>query len=295
MTDRNRFLQPQALLLLGCALAVAAACGVDQTTGSSSALSSAVVAASSATATLLCAPTAAQTAACAGKAAADACTLTAAATGLPADAAGTCRATINGSGVACVPTPPAPPAEVVAACAGKAAADACTFTEPDGDVKTGACGSPPGGTVLACHPVRVPPQAAIDACASKVKGDACALPPHGHETTSEAGTCGLGPTGAGPLACQHAQDALPDATAACASLAAGAACTLGDGHRESVTGSCVVPAAGGAAVCVVSCAALGHGHGQCGADHGHGDDHGDDHGDGHGHDGMGGAPDGGPH
>ena len=265
--DRNRFLQLPPLLL-GCVLLAAAACSVDSANFADSTLSSTLVSASAATGTLLCSPTTGQTAACSGKAAGDACTLTAAATGLHTDVAGTCRATITGQGVACVPAPRAPPAEAVAACSGKAAADTCTFTEPDGDVRTGACGSPPGSTALACGPVRAPPQGAVDACASKAKGDACSLPPH-HGETAEAGTCGLGPTGAGPLACQHAQDALPDATAACAALAAGAACTLG-GHRERVSGTCVVPAAGGAGVCVVPCGALGHGHGQCGGDHGPG-------------------------
>jgi hypothetical protein len=66
----------------------------------------------------------------------------------------------------------------------------------------------------------------------------------------------MGPAGTGPLACAPAQDLLPNAEAACTGLDAGASCTLGR-RGDTATGTCVTPAGGGKAVCVVSCGTLG--------------------------------------
>jgi hypothetical protein len=98
----------------------------------------------------------------------------------------------------------------------------------------------------------MPPQAAVDACAGLEAGVSCKLPSR-CEGESGAGVCSLGPASTGPLACARAQELLPPAAKACADLAVGAACTLGRGH-ETASGTCVTPAAGGSAVCVVACA-----------------------------------------
>ena len=243
------------LAAVGAALlwAAAPACsaGADSSI-STSALSTAIGTATTSSGTLLCAPTQAQLDACSGKAASDACSLASADGGT--GVTGTCRTTVDGASVACAPNLPAPPQALIDACSSHAAGDACQVTEADGDVRSVVCATARDGTTLACRRVPTPPQAAIDACSSHAAGDACALPGHGDGGTI-AGVCSLGPAGTGPLACAPAQDLLPDATAACSGLSAGATCTLASRH-ESVSGSCVTPSAGGAAVCVVSCASL---------------------------------------
>lgn len=238
-----------------------------------------------ATGTLLCAPTQAQIDACAGMAAGATCSLTA--PDGTTQIAGTCHETIDGAAVACAPNPPGPPQELVDACTGKAAGDACTVTEEDGDTRNGNCVTARDGTTLICGRDFTPPQAAIDACATLAAGDTCTMPAGGDgehdedgDTETESGICSNGPAGTGPLACTEADHVNPPATRACAGLAAGAACSIGhDGHGPS--GTCVVPAAGGDAVCVPACSDLGGHFGD--GDHGDGD-HGDDD-----HDGDGGT------
>jgi len=101
--------------------------------------------------------------------------------------------------------------------------------------------------------VHNPPQVAIDACTGLAADDACTLPGHDDGGTI-AGTCSNGPTGTATLACSPTR-VRADATAACAGLADGAACTL-TSHRDSVSGTCTTPSAGGSAVCVVACVDL---------------------------------------
>ncbi len=244
-------------LLLASFLALAAlisACGggTPDPAEATSALSSALEASTAASGTLLCAPADEQVAACAGIAAGDACELTPP-DGAPA-VAGTCRATLDGSAVACAPNPPAPPQELVDACTGKATGDACQVAEAFGNTRDGVCGTARDGATLVCGRVRIPPQAAVDACASLAAGDACTMTgPLGMGSAS--GVCSLGPASTGPLACAPRKDLLPHGEQACAGLAAGATCTLGRRH-EALPGTCVVPVEGSAAVCVVACADL---------------------------------------
>lgn len=259
----------------------------DQVGAGASALEAAVVAAATSPGALLCTPTEAQTAACSGKAAGDACTFPGFDGG--AGIAGTCRTTIDGAGVACAPTPPAPPQVLIDACAGKTAGAACSVAER-GHTETGACALAPDGATLACRPVRTPPQAAVDACTGKAAGDACALPGRGADggTAGPAGTCDLGPLGTGPLACEPPHGHMLDAAAACTGKAAGAACTLGGERRHpGVSGTCVTPSGASAAVCVIACNALGGSFG-CGGPGGHGGGPGGGHGGGMGG-GMGGG------
>jgi hypothetical protein len=119
--------------------------------------------------------------------------------------------------------------------------------------------------------VRSPSAVTVAACTSKAAGDACTFTGEGTERDGgadvETGICSLGSTGAGPLACEKASELLPDATAACANLAAGAACSLADRH-ESIAGVCTTPAGGGSSACIVACADLG-GSFDCGGGRGH--------------------------
>ena len=244
-------------VLLASFLALAAltsACG-GGTPGSAeapSALSSALEASTAASGTLLCAPADAQVAACASKAAGDACELTPP-DGAPA-VAGTCRTTIDGATVGCAPNPPAPPRELVEACADKVASATCQVAEAFGNSRDGVCVTARDGATLVCGRVRVPPQGAVDACASLAAGDSCTMAGQGAMGTG-SGVCSLGPASTGPLACAPQKDLLPNGEQACAGLSAGATCTLGRRH-ETVSGTCVAPAAGTATVCVVACADL---------------------------------------
>ena len=242
------------------AVLVTTACGQGTAKSSTtSALSAALAASTDSSGTLLCAPAEAQVAACTGKVAGDACVLTPS-----ADAAavpGTCRTTIDGAAVACAPNPPAPPKELVDACTGKSAGATCQVTEAFGNTRDGACITARDGATLVCGRVHAPPQAAVDACAARVVGDACAMSdPRGQG--SRNGVCSLGPAGSGPLACAPPKDLLPNGEQSCVGLAAGATCTLGHRH-EAITGTCIVPAADTAAVCVVACADL-RGRFECG-------------------------------
>ncbi|MGC3998511.1 MAG: hypothetical protein QM767_14020 [Anaeromyxobacter sp.] len=240
-------------------IVLAAACGKGistsgtSTTTTTSVLATAYASSTASSGTLLCSPQQAQLDACAGLAAGDACTLTG--TDGTTSIDGTCRATLDGTAVACSPTPPAPPQELVEACADKALSDACTVTEPDGDTREGVCVTARDGATVICGRQHTPPQAAVDACASAAAGDACSFT-GGHDGAQTiSGVCALGPGESGVLACVPAQQIRPGATEACAGLAGGDACTLGG--RHAVDGTCVVPAAGGDAVCVPGCGTLG--------------------------------------
>ena len=205
-----------------------------------------------ATGPLKCAPSEGMLNACSGKATGDACALSGKRDGgfsLP----GSCRTTLDGSGLACVPTPPGPPSFLVNACSGKAAGGACSATGPSGRTLDGTCRTGRASTVLFCG--RTPPAAWADACAGLAPGDSCSRPEH-RDGGSKPGVCRTGPTGA--LACRSA--AFPGAQA-CAGLDAGAACTFGFGRKhetDALSGSCVVPASGGAATCLVACTELFH-------------------------------------
>jgi hypothetical protein len=239
----------------------AAACGQASrsTSASSSALSSALAASTDAAGTLLCSPAQAQIDACSGKAAGGACELTPPSG--TATVAGTCRTTIDGTTVACAPNPPAPPQELVDACTGKDAGATCQVTEAFGNTRDGVCVTARDGATVVCGRVHTPPQAAIDACAALESGVACTMPAH-EGTGSVAGVCSLGPARTGPLACAPKKDLLPHGEQACVGLAAGATCTLGRRH-EAISGTCVAPVVGSAAVCVVACADL-RGRFECG-------------------------------
>jgi hypothetical protein len=251
----------QKILASSAALVAAlflAACGQAGTGGSrtgaitSDVLADTVAAANEATGTMLCAPSQDQIDACAGLAAGDACSLTSP-DGL-VSVAGACRAILDGVTLACGHVPPAPPRPLVEACAGKATGDACTVTEPDGDSHDGTCVAARDGATLVCGRAHLPPQAALDACASLAAGDACTMTRLDGGTMT--GVCSLGPAGTGALACLPPQMLRPSATTACASKAAGDACAIGS-PMHPVAGSCVTPAAGGAAVCQAACAAFG--------------------------------------
>lgn len=249
------------LAALAAAALLVTACGSGSTSNGASSNAAAVSAmaaslssATDASGTLMCTPSQAQVDACASLAAGAACTLTStAADGTTVTRDGTCRASLDGATVGCAPNPPAPPAALVDACTAKVLGDACTVTEADGDTHTGLCVTARDGATLVCGRAHTPPQVAIDACATAAAGDTCTF--SGMMGAAHTGVCSLGPAGTGPLACAPAQAIRPSATAACSGLAAGAACTIG--YRHALTGTCVVPAAGGDPVCLAACGALG--------------------------------------
>jgi len=221
--------------------------------------------AASASGPLLCTPSSTQTRACTGLAVGAACTLTRSFHDHDGDAdddagvltiAGTCRSTFDGTGVACVPNPPAPPSALTGPCSGKAAGDACEVQGPLGGTFQGACVDPRGSGTLFCGRARTPPQPLIDACGGKTAGDACALGER-RDGGTFAGVCGNGPAGAGPLACAPNRDHTAKLAAACTGLDAGTACTLGKGHWD-IDGTCTTPAGGGAALCLPACGELRH-------------------------------------
>jgi hypothetical protein len=244
---KNTFRLAVAALSAASAWGILPAC-----TGGTTNTTTAPVSANAATSpsgALLCAPTQAQLDACTGKAGSDGCSLSRGDAGT--SIAGTCRSTIDGAKIACVPNPPAPPQALIDACSGHAAGDSCQATERDRHMEQGICAAAPGGSTLACFHFHSPPQAAIDACSGHASGDSCTLPGH-RDAGTIAGTCSLGPASTGPLACRPAHELEGDVTAACVGLAAGSACTLSSRH-EHAAGSCVMPADGGAEVCVIPC------------------------------------------
>jgi len=256
------------LVITGCAQSSRTADTTSSTTTSAataSTLATAMASATSASGTLLCTPAQAQVDACASLAAGAACTLTATSTATDGSTtttttAGTCVTSLDGATVACAPNPQAPPQALVDACASKALGDPCTATEPDGDTHTGTCVTARDGATTICGRAHTPPQVAIDACSAKATGDACTMSrtlPDSSSATA-TGVCALGPGSTGVLACAPAQSLRPSATSACTGLAAGTTCTIGD-RDHTTTGTCVVPAAGGDAVCLAACGDLGGG------------------------------------
>jgi hypothetical protein len=208
---------------------------------------------------LLCTPSAAEVSACQGLAAGAACSLTRAIGDHDGDAdddagvvsiAGTCRSSFDGSEVACIPTPPAPPAALTDACSGKTPGTSCTVQGPRGTL-TGICFDPHGSGTLICGPIHTPPQPLVDACTGKAAGDACPLRERRDGGTVD-GVCGNGPTGMGPLACGPVRDPSARLAAACTGLDAGTACTIGE-RRWGLEGTCTAPAGGGAALCLLPC------------------------------------------
>jgi hypothetical protein len=202
---------------------------------------------------LRCAPSPVMLDACFGKAVGDACSLTGrwdAGFSFP----GSCRSTLDGTGVACVPNLPPPPSFLVDACSGKSSGAACAATGPAGHTFEGACKSAGGSGTLFCGKSHTPPAAVVEACSGKSAGDACLRPEH-RDGGSKPGVCSAGRAGTEPLACRPASS---PGVAACTGMDAGAVCTLGFGHHghEGPSGSCVVPAAGGPASCLVSCTEL---------------------------------------
>ena len=230
MKNRNNLAFSLTAAALGLAVA---ACGGNARTGTadaSSPLSAAVASSTASSGTLLCAPAQGQLDACASKAPGDACTLTSTKTdGTTQEVAGTCRTTLDGTTVACAPNPPAPPEELVAACAAKSAGEACTVDEAFGDSRSGVCVVAGGSGVLVCGRVRTPPPAAVDACASHTAGDACSMTLDSRTVT---GVCSMGPASTGPLACAPKRDLIPHGVEACTGLAAGATCTMGATGRR---------------------------------------------------------------
>jgi len=214
---------------------------------------------------LMCTPSSTQTSACSGMAAGSPCTLPRSKGNGHRDTdndggvrtiAGTCRSTFGGSGVACVPNPPAPPQVLTAPCGGKAAGDACTVQAPFGGAFNGNCVDRPGSATLICGRVRMPPQPLVDACDGKTAGDGCIFGGH-HDGGIFTGVCGNGPTGQGPLACAPSQDSSPRPAAACKGLDAGTACSVGQAPWQ-VEGACTTPAGGGAALCLPPCPEPGY-------------------------------------
>jgi len=231
-------------LLLGCNTGTGP--GADNPSGSTSAVSTADGGTSSRP--LLCTPTSGQLDACSGKMSGDDCTLSDADKDFTLN--GACRATVDGSAVACAPKPPGPPPALTDACSGKAAGDTCQAQGFFGSF-SGVCITAPFSGALVCGRVHTPPQPAIDACSGKAAGDACALGEK-RDGGTFPGVCSNGPTGTGPLACGPNRDRTSFLAAACSGLDAGASCTLGHKDR-GITGTCVTPSGGGSKVCIVSC------------------------------------------
>jgi hypothetical protein len=204
---------------------------------------------------LRCAPSTGMLDACSGKAVGDACSLSSKHDG-GFSVPGSCRATFDGAGVACVPNFPGPPSFLVDACTGKAADVSCSATGPAGRSFQGMCITARQSGTLFCGREHTPPLGLLDACSGKSAGEACTRPEH-RDGGSKPGVCRAGPAGGSALSCRPASS---PGVLACTGQDAGASCTLGFGHKESggPAGSCVTPAAGGPASCVVSCEDLFH-------------------------------------
>ena len=247
----------RTLVLAAVASLLATGCnGAMNSGGGNNAASSSATSADggmAATGPLRCAPSEGMLEACTGKAAGAACTLGGAQDGgwsLP----GSCRSTFDGTGLACAPQPRGPPSVLVDACSGMAAGGACTATGRWGGTFTGTCEAAPASGTLFCGRAHSPPAAVSEACSGKSAGDACTRPER-RDGGTQPGVCRT--DGAGDLACRPAST--PGETA-CAGLDAGATCTFGGKGEwaEALSGSCVVPASGGDASCLVSCVDLFH-------------------------------------
>jgi hypothetical protein len=244
---------------LVAAAMLAASCGgsADTSTEKSSAddaLSLAFASVIQSSGTLVCSPSQSQIDLCSGLKAGDACTLTS--TGGSKTFAGTCRATLDGASIGCAPNPPAPPKELADPCAGKAAGAACQVQEAIGNARDGVCAATLDGSTLICGRVVEPPKAIVDACAKLEAGATCTLSSSAAGKDPLTGVCSHGPAGSGALACLPAQELNPPWQKVCDGKESGADCTLGRAPF-AVSGKCEVPAAGGAAVCVLPCMSLG--------------------------------------
>jgi len=169
---------------------------------------------------------------------------------------GTCRSTFDGTGVACVPNPPPPPAALSQPCAGMDAGSTCQAKGPFGGGFQGSCVDPRGTGTLICFRVPTPPQPLVEACAGKATGDACEFGER-RDGGTFTGVCANGPAGLGPLACKPAHVPADRLAAACEGIDAGSACMLGR-WAWSIEGTCTSPAAGGAALCLPPCPSPGH-------------------------------------
>lgn len=101
-------------------------------------------------------------------------------------------------------------------------------------------------------PPRGPPPEALQACSGLSEGAACAFT---HRDRNLTGTCRTGPEG-GALACAPAgmgpgghHGPPPEALAACASLASGAACTVSF-NGQTQAGTCVAGPSGEPLACL---------------------------------------------
>jgi hypothetical protein len=149
-------------------------------------------------------------------------------TGGSADAA--VIAQLAAVGAQCTPELPRP---AVAACAGKAAGDACTVMR-EGQTVNAKCGNDDG--VLMCgadEDAEGLPPVLTDPCTGKTPGVACTVT--GHER-SFAGVCTAVPAG-GTLACLPPPPPPPPPVAACNGKAAGDSCSFGDAASPH-TGNC---------------------------------------------------------
>jgi hypothetical protein len=218
-------------------------------------------------------PSAPPFAACANKKAGDACTFTD--DDESATVNGTCTPKRNRPDVLMCKGPDedededrAPPP--VAACTGKKAADACSFTARAFTI-SGNCGAIPGTSALVCLPT--PPQELIDACAHKALDDSCTVVLGGISWTA---TCQTAPDGT-TLACLPTFSAFPPhpdgsermpatmptcsrasggplcaAIAACASKATDADCSF-QWKDDAISGVCRTMPDGSTPVCAPLC------------------------------------------
>jgi hypothetical protein len=172
-------------------------------------------------------------AACTGKAAGDACTVTRLGQTVNAkcgsdDGVLMCGADEDEEGL---------PPVLTDACTGKIAGDACNVS---GDERcfAGVCTALGSGSV-ACLPPPPPTPAPVAACADKVAGDACTVT---HDDHSYSGACTAVPGGL--VACLPPPPPLPPAlTDPCTGMAAGDACTV-TGHEHTFTGVCTAVPSG---------------------------------------------------
>jgi hypothetical protein len=280
------------LALLASTLALSACGGASSPSQSSAAVKADVaVLAQLATVGAQCTPAlpGPAVAACTGKAAGDACTVTREGQTVNAtcgndDGHLMCGAGEDKGGLPAVLTNP---------CTGKAAGDACAVTGHEHGF-AGLC-SAAFSTTLACLPPPPPPPPPVRACSSKATGDTCSFgdpakpttglcyavgmaavevclpapPPEPprvaacdgkvandactvtHEGMTRSGTCQAPTTG--PLSCQLAPPAPPQAAVdACTAHAAADACSFTWEHGETVNGACTA-ASDGTLVCTPAC------------------------------------------
>jgi hypothetical protein len=154
-----------------------------------------------------------------------ACTSMPSSNGAPATVSADVAVTaqLAAAGAQCTPDLPRP---AVAACAGKAAGDACTVTR-EGQTVNAKCGSDDGRLMCgADEDAEGLPLVLTDPCMGKAAGDTCTVT--GHEFTF-SGVCVAAPVSTvANLACLPPPPPPPPPVAACDGKAAGAACSYGD-------------------------------------------------------------------